>query len=734
VGARDKRGHDDSILTALGMTSANASAIERLFNPRNVALVGASDRTDHWSRRVFDNLHRFGYAGKVFPVNPNRSEIWDVPCFPTLSALPETPDHIAIYTPAETSLQVLREGAAAGARSATFYAAGFGEGGDTAGLRLGQELRTIIETTGITVIGPNCMGLASGKSGFSTIPDETLQPLAPSAVAVAAQSGALCASINRAVNELGLKISYFASCGGQIGCKVSEFIDYFADQPELRVILCYIEAIPDAERFLAAARRARINGKTVVAVKIGGSETARAFALAHTGSLVGTAEAFEAVAMAAGVVRFSTLEDALEAVEFLARSPLPRGRNIAVMTNSGALRNLITEAAERSRATLAPLSAGTQAALGKALGQADITNPLDTKRTIPTAQYVACIDALLAAPEVDIVLTAEDLPLDDGAERRVANLRSLEGASARAAAAAKTVTAFTPFTISKTEYGRNVRAQLPSVPFLRDTERTLRVIRALAEAGARPINAQPPVSTPETDVTRAWRRRAAALKHPTALNEVDSKALLRAYGIPMPNERVVATEAEAELAAREIGFPVVMKAVSAALPHKSDAGLVILNVADAEGVRQAVATLTARISALNAPLDGILIAQQISGGVETVLGVKRDVEMGPVVMFGLGGIYVELFKDVSFAPAGLDLARAEQMVRATRAGRLLDGYRGGKPGDVGTLSAALVGLGRLALELGDAIEAIDINPFLVCERGRGGFALDGLVVLRPLSS
>jgi acetyltransferase len=715
------------------MTPASTSAIERLFNPRNVALVGASDRTDHWSRRVFDNLRRFGFAGKVFPVNPNRTEIWDVPCFPTLSALPETPDHIAIYTPAETSLQVLREGAAAGARSATFYAAGFGEGGDAAGLRLGEQLRAIIETTGITVIGPNCMGLANGKSGFSTIPDETLQPLAPSAVAVAAQSGALCASINRAVNELGLKISYFASCGGQIGCKVSEFIDYFADQPDLRVILCYIEAVPDAERFLAAARRARANGKTVVAVKIGGSETARAFALAHTGSLVGTAEAFEAVASAAGVVCFSTLEDALEAVEFLARAPLPSGCNIAVMTNSGALRNLITEAADRTGATLAPLSAATQAMLGKALGQADITNPLDTKRTIPTPQYVACVDALIAAPEVDILLAAEDLPLDDGAERRVANLRSREGGAARAKVAGKTVAAFTPFTISKTEYGRRVRAELPSVPFMRDTERTLRVIRALAEAGVRPGGTAPIASAVEADIVRAWRERAAALKQSTALNEVESKALLRAYGIAMPNERLVTTAAEADVAAREIGFPVVIKAVSAALPHKSDAGLVVLHVADADGVRQAVAALTARVSALNAPLDGILVAQQLSGGIETVLGVKRDVEMGPVVMFGLGGIYVELFKDVSFAPAGLDLARAEQMVRDTHAGRLLDGYRGGKPGDAGALCAALVGLGRLAQELGDIIEAIDINPFLVCERGRGGYALDGLVVLRPLS-
>ncbi len=712
--------------------SDGASAIERLFNPRNVVLVGASDRAvDHWSRRVFDNLRRFGFAGPVIPVNPNRKEIWGAPCFPRLDALPEAPDHLAIFTPAETSLKVLREGAAAGARSATLYAAGFGEGGDEAGLRLAAKLREIIDDTGLTVVGPNCMGLGSGRSGFNTIPDETLQELAPSPIAVAAQSGALCASINRAVNELGLKIAYFASCGGQIGCKVSDFIDYFADAPELRVILCYIEAVPDAGRFLAAARRARANGKVVVAVKIGGTQSARDFALAHTGALVGASEAFDAVAGAAGVVRFHTLEDAIEAVEVLARAPLPRGGNIAVMTNSGALRNLIAEAADRTGATLASLSPATHDALAGTLGQPDITNPLDTKRTIPTAQYVACLDALVDAPEVDIVLAAEDLPLDDGAERRVANLRAIEPVAVRAAAAGKSVAVFSPFFVGKTEFGRAVRNELAHVPFLRGTERTLRIMRALADAGGRPTEAAlSPSPAAPGEVARAWRERAAALDRPTALNEIESKALLRAYGIPMPREHRAQTAAEAVSAAQEIGFPVVLKAVAAKLPHKSDAGLVILGVSDAEAVRQAVATLTARAGALAAPLDGILVARQMSAGIETVLGIKRDVEMGPVVMFGLGGIWVELFRDASFAPAGLDHAQAIEMVRKTRAGRLIEGFRG-KPGDMDALCQALIDLGRLALDLGDAIEAVDINPLLVCQRGKGAFALDALVVLRP---
>jgi acetyltransferase len=712
------------------MTSAGQTdAIGRLFHPNNVVLVGASDRPGHWSERVWGNLRRFGYGGRVFPVNPNRQEIWGTPCFPRLDALPEPPDHLAIFTPAETTIQILGDGGAAGARSATVYAAGFGEGADPQGVRLGVRLREAIGRTGIAVVGPNCMGVACGASRFASVPDESLQELTPSPVAVVVQSGAMCTSINRAINDLGLKAAYLASCGSQLGCTISDFIGYFADRSELRVILCYIEGVPDAAHFLEAARRARQNGKTVVAVKVGASESSRATALAHTGSLAGSAEAFDAVAGSAGVVRFNSFEDAIEAVEFLARLPLPRGRNIAAMSNSGALRSLITEAAERSGAMLATLSGATETSLRAVLGQANVSNPLDTIRTIPAAQYAACIDTLVDAPEVDIVLTAEDLPLDKSVERRVANLRSLEAIARRADTIGKTVAVFTPMLVAPTDYGRAVRAELPHVPVLRETERALRIVDKLARAAARPVHLGPFVAEPaDTDFARRWRARAAALDRPTALNEVESKLLLGAYGIALPPERFVRTADDAVLAAQQVGFPVVLKAVSAALPHKSDAGLVILGLHDAEAVRDAAATLVARANALPAQLEGILVAKQIADGIETVLGIQRDVEMGPVVMFGMGGILIELFKDVSFAPSFLDREGAREMVRATRAGRLLEGFRGHQ-GDLDAVCEALVNLGRLARDLGDVIEAVDINPFSACKSG--AFALDALVVLRP---
>jgi acetyltransferase len=405
---------------------------------------------------------------------------------------------------------------------------------------------------------------------------------------------------------------------------------------------------------------------------------------------------------------------------------------MAVMSNSGALRSLITEAAERTSATLATLSDATEASLAATLEQKKVSNPLDTIRTISEKQYTACLDALVDAPEVDIVLVAEDLPIDNSVDRRIGNLLSIEGISRRADGIGKTVAVFTPLLASPTDYGRAVRERIPHVPMLRGTDRALRIVSTLARAAARPLHSGPFVSPPaDTELVRHWRQRAATLEQPTALNEVDSKALLHAFGIPLPPERLAETADDAVAAAQEIGFPIVLKAVSAALPHKSDAGLVCLNLTDADTVRQAAAAIIARTRSLRVALDVMLVAKQVTGCTEVVLGVQRDVEMGPVVMFGMGGVLIELFKDVSFAPATLDHDQAREMVRATHAGQMLTGFRGRKPGDIDALCDALVNLGRLARDFGDVIETIDVNPLLV--REQGVVALDALVVLRPPS-
>ncbi|HEY8578851.1 MAG TPA: acetate--CoA ligase family protein [Beijerinckiaceae bacterium] len=698
-----------------------ADNIDALLAPRNVVLVGASDR--NWSGRVHESLRRLGFGGRVFLVNPNRAELWGERCFAGLGDLPEPPDHLAVFLPADQTLDLLD--AAQGARSASLYAAGFGEGGEPEGLARAARLRASLARSRIAAVGPNCMGLAVGRARLCTIPDEQIAPLEPGPVAVLTQSGMLAQTMSRGVESAGLPLAYLISCGNQIGLTFADYVDRLAEDPELRVIACYAEATPDAPRFFAAARKAREAGKSVVVVKIGGSAEARRAALAHTGALAGSHAAFDAVAREAGVVRLDTLEDMIEAVAFLARAPRPKGRRIAAMTNSGALKSLLTEGAEASGAVFPALEARTHERLRAALPDAEPATPFDTKRTLPTDVYMACVQALHDDANIDAVLLAEELPRAPGVERKLKNFQALDAWLANAPG--KPVAAFSPVALRETDYMRDTRLGLTRTPWLRDLTKAMRVVARLADEDLPPLAPPPPAAERAALVARV-RARAAAADDLLPLAEGESKALLAAYGLRMPEEEIVADGEAAVAAAARIGWPVVLKGVSAAVPHKSDAGLVLLNLQDAAQVRDAARTIAERCAALGAPLEGVLVARQMTGGVEMVVGLHRDPEVGPVVMVGMGGVWLEVFSDAAFGPPGLDEARARRMIERLKAARLLAGYRGAPAGDVGALARAVVALGAMAVELGDCLESVDVNPILV--RPDGAFALDGLVVLR----
>lgn len=698
--------------------------IGALLAPRNVVLVGASDR--NWSARVFENLRRFEYAGAVYLVNPNRDELWGARCYPTLADLPEAPDHLAIFVPADQTLDILE--AAGGARSASLYAAGFGEGEDAAGHARAQRLRAILETTRLAAVGPNCMGLAVGASRFCTVPDEQISPLAPGPVAAITQSGMLVQTLSRGLESADLTLSHLISCGNQIGLTFADYIDHLADDERLRVIACYVESVHNADRFFAAARKARARGKSVVVVKIGGSAAAREAALAHTGSLAGSHAAFDALARESGVVRVDTLEDMVEAAAFLARSRRPKGRRLALITNSGALKSLMTEASDACGVELAHVAPATARKLVEALPDAEPGVPYDTKRTLPTAQYMACVQALHDDPGVDALLIAEELPRAEGIERKIANFRALDawvGDGAQKPVAQKPVVFVSPLTLRETDYMLRTRAALPNTPWLRDLTKAMRVMARLAAPETPAFEA----TAPRAEAAGVRERlRATASAGRKALNESDSKALLAAYGIRSAPEAVVQSADEAAAAATRIGYPVVLKAVSAAVPHKSDAGLVFLDLADEAAVLAAARTAAERCARLGAPLEGLLVAKQIVGGVEMVIGVHRDPEVGHVVMVGAGGVLLELIQDVAFGPPGIDEPRAHAMISQLRAAKLLAGYRGAPAGDVDALARALASLGALARDLGDVIESVDVNPIVVLPDG--AYALDGLVVLR----
>ena len=718
--------------------------VEALLNPKSIAIVGAREAPTGWTARIFANLQRFEFAGPVWPVNPRLDEIWGVTCYPDLASLPQPPDHLVLMRAAATVSDLLREAAAMGTRSATVYAAGFSEAATDEGRRLEEEVRGVVEETGIAISGPNCLGNLSARARVLTLPDDRVRELVTGPVAMVGQSGTTTPAIGRLLMDRGIDCSYIVTSGNETGLTTADYIAYFTTDPEVRVIFCLIEAVRDAPAFLAACAMARDAGKPVVVIKMGGSEQGRAAALAHTGSLAGSLEAFDAVAGAAGVVRVDSADQAADLIDFLTRAALPALPGVAVLTYSGGVRGLAAEAAARHGIALPVFADETVRRMKEVLGEGfAVTNPVDAMGFFTQGADVVLgmVEALLSDPAVGTLLIQEDLPPNEGlndANRRRSKrvVETMEAIEQRflGAVNAKPVALSGATTNDLTDFGRAARRRFPHIALLNEPERAMRAMRHILDYGAAVNHAAGPVPGPNPGpvAKRLSAQAAQGGDGPIALSETESKVLLAEYGIATPAEALAETVDEAVAAAERIGYPVVLKAVAAQLTHKSDAGAVALGLADGDAVRRAHGGILRNVAAFDSAiaLDGVLVARAVSGGLELVIGINRDPEIGPVVMFGMGGVWLELFKDVSFAAPGLDRAGARRMIAATRAGTLIAGYRGGPVRDHEAVVDALLAAGRIARDLGDALDSLDINPFTVLADGEGGIALDALVVLR----
>jgi acyl-CoA synthetase (NDP forming) len=709
---------------------ASKAKVAALTAPRNAVLVGASDRAGSWAARVWRNLNRYGFPGPIHLMNPRRSEIWDKPCYPDFSALPEPPDHLVVLVPAAGVAETLRAGAAAGARSATVFSAGFGEAFDREAAALGRELSAVIAETGLAVSGPNCMGNVCAKSRLVTLTEDRPLAVREGPVALVGQSGGMMIFINAALEERGIFAEYLITSGNEAGLSVPDYLAFFAGQPELKVVIIYVEAISNLPKFKAACRLARAAGKAVVAVKLGQSEGGREAAMAHTGSLAGRFEAFDALAGELGVVRADTLDDAVEAAELLAQPGRAAGRRLGAITLSGAFRGLIIDAAEKYRLDLPALAPPTTQRLNSVLTVGSLVgNPIDGGFGVLTSaeNYMASIEALQADPGIDMVLLQEALPREPGSARAENYIGMVEAYAA--AGGRKPIAFVTPVSHGQTDYSRALRARAPHVSFLQEANKALRAIASVARADELVRLADTGASERQRTAAqdRALERVRERAGTGGALDEVESKELLRAYGIATPEEILVTSSAEAVAAANRIGYPVVLKAVSAELTHKTEAGAVVLNLATAEALMAAYARMTQALA--SKPVAGMLVCRQVRGGLELVLGLHRDPEAGAVVMVGSGGINLELVRDVAFAVPPISPAKARELLARTRAARLIEGYRGAAPLDREAVVAALVALGQLAEDMGDMLESVDVNPLAVLPQGQGALALDALVVL-----
>lgn len=703
-------------------------SIHAMLHPRNIVLVGATDKPGNYAERIWNNLVKYRYAGGLYPINAKREAIWGVTCYKDFASLPEKPDHVLVLVPARFAVQVIRDAAAAGARSATIVTSGFSELQDEESQRLAVELKQAIKETGLAVTGPNCLGnLSAGENLFTNI-DDRIVTMEPGAVAIAGQSGAIVMAIRQALEDRGVGVGYMVTTGNESGLETPDLMSYFAADPSIRVIVVYLEGVRNTKVFREACKAARAAGKPVIALKLGASEGGRAAAMAHTGALAGSIETFDAISTREGVIRVRGLDELIETTECFVHADPPKGNRLAAVSLSGGKRGLLIDAFYSAGLNFAPLSPNASEQLAKMLGPGSIVgNPLDAgfAAVVDPSVYMKSIKIMIDDPDTDIVIIDAELPKAPH-ELRERNLRIVNDMAGQAN---KPVIYISAMSIGFTEFTKGLRKSLPNIAVMQGLDRAVGAIKSLIEYAGLRKEVPDIASSSKASARAVLEKTLKAANGAAALDEVASKKLLKAYGIPISKEAVAQTAAEAVKIAKAIGFPVVAKVVSPDILHKSDIGGVVLNLANAAEVKKAFNDITARVKKLKGKpkLEGILIAQQVKADLELVVGASLDAEMGPVVLFGTGGVDIELMKDVALAGAPLDAAEAKQLIARTKAGVKMKGYRGKPALHEPSAVKALVGLANLMADANGRIASIDVNPFLI--NSKLGVAVDGLIVL-----
>lgn len=695
-------------------------SLDPLFFPATVALIGASSDPERIGGRPLRFLLEGGFAGAIYPVNRSgASEIQGIKAYSSLLDIPGPVDHVIIAVPVAGVEAAVQECAQKGVRVVQVFTAGFAEV-DAAGAALQQRLVDICRAAQVRMIGPNSLGVLNPKTRFFATFSTFLNGMQPKAgvVGLATQSGAFGSATYGMATLRGIGLSRVVATGNEADIDVAECIDYLADDPDTLVICAALEACKDGDRLRAAMLKATDAGKPLIIMKIGQTEVGAAAAATHTGSLAGNDAVYDAVFAECGALRAQSLEDMLDLAHYCAvAGALPRNETIGIMTGSGGIGILMADNASQLGLTLPPLSDGAAATLKELLPFAVPANPYDT-----TAQVTSVPDGI--ARVIEGMLDPQTTCGTIFAYLAHAGLSSSRFAKTEsrliAIRHAHPDRQFVVVMLSDPDVGR--RLEEAGVAVFADPTRA---VRAVAGA-ARMARLRRSAHRPNFVVNEA----VEGLPKGRALTEFEAKGLLSAAGIPVLDEKVCRTAEEAIEAAGDMGFPVVVKIVSADIAHKTEIGGVVVNLQDADEVAAAVNTVLARAAAAapTARIEGVLVAPMVQNGVETILGIHMDPVFGPMVMFGLGGTSVELYKDVAFASAPLTGERALSLIDSVRGAALLRGWRGGPQYDVAALVQALCKLSAFAVAHARQLTGIDVNPFVV--QTSGGVCLDALISTR----
>jgi acyl-CoA synthetase (NDP forming) len=683
-----------------------------MLTPTSVAIVGASGVATRIGGRPLFYMLRGGFTGRILPVNPNSVMVQGVPAYAAVAALPEAPDVAIVALAAPLVLDAVRDLIAIGTKTAIIFSSGFAETGDE-GAAWQTELTAIVRRAGMRILGPNTLGVLNTRTNFCGTFSSALEKGWPRAgvVGIASQSGAYGAHLLSLAMNRGLGISTFVTTGNEADITATDAIAWMAEDPGTDVIVSYLEGIKDGPRLTTALEAARQARKPVIMMKAGRSVIGSAAAQSHTASLAGDDAIVDAVFREFGVLRVDSAQQALDFAETATRRIYPVSNSIGVITLSGGAGILIADDAERLGQPMPPLSEEIQASMKARLSFAATRNPVDC-----TAQ---------ALNDMSLIGDFGTMMLDSGQYRSLLLFFSHAGGQASSVAGMR-------------QQLRRIIERAPDCLCVLIVIADPDVVRAYQEDGAvvfdDPARAVSAIAAMgrlgeafALPAAANQESRALRTKPVRALNEQQAKQIFADAGIAVPREILISREQDVTRAADEIGFPLVMKIVSSDIVHKTEVGGVIVGVGSTEAAIASFVELNrrARSARPDARLDGVLLAKQITGGVECFMGIKRDPVFGPIAVFGLGGVFVEVLRDVALRRCPFAPAAASDMIRSIRGFAVLNGARGRDPVDLESLATMLSHLSHLAMEFGPELSAIDMNPVIATPSG--AWAVDGVI-------
>ena len=702
---------------AVGQPLDPEDTLAPLLHPGSVAVIGASDNPARIGGRPLRYMLDAGFSGRLYPVNPNRESVQGIPAFATITEVPEPVDTTIIAVPAPAVVETAEACAAANVKAAIIFSAGFAEMSDD-GRRRQDALAAIARTTPMRIVGPNCLGVYNSAIGFFGTFTSTIEGgrPTPGQVGLVSQSGAYGSHLSLVATLRGIGIRFWVTTGNECDVDVAETIGWLARHPDISVIVAYAEGVRDRDRLFASLALARERGKPVIFQKVGRTEVGAAAARSHTAALAGADAVYDGVFRQYGVYRARDTEEMLDVAYAATFGTFPASRRIGLMTISGGVGVQMADEAVARGLDVTPMSDGAQARLKTLLPYASPRNPVDI-----TAQ--AFNDLTLVRANLDMMLEEGTYGAIVAFFTFVAAARAMVGPISETLRAAKRRHPDCLLVLSIVGPPEIVRRyEEIGCPVFEDPSRAVRVVDALSrfsEAFARhtSVPVLPPAATP--------------LPAPP-IGEYAAKRILAEAGLPVVKERLCSTANEAVSAATELGFPVALKIASPDILHKTEVGGVELGLATADDVAQAFAAVTgrARLARPDARITDVLVSRMVTGGVETILGVHHDPTFGPVVMFGLGGIFVDTLKDVAFRVAPFADDEAHRMMRELKGFRLLEGVRGRPRCDLDALAAALSALSRFAAAHAGHLQSAELNPVVVLPEGRGLVALDALIVTK----